>query len=359
VSGASWGPPRRRKPKARVCTRCSHDLPDYFLNSHTCDFGALDMTTGEIDSFLGATEIPRDRWGRPLILTPEGKRKAYTRCTTFVGCLEDTYNLSKWQQRMVALGLAQRDDLLLSVSAHTDDKRELDKICEAAMEAAAASSGATKGTALHKLCERLDRGDKVDLPTAAKADVAAYQRATQGVRWTHIEAMTVHDALEVAGTPDRIGIPAGGGRALVWDIKTGSIEYGMGKIAMQLAMYARSAHYDPELGTRTALDVDLERAVVIHLPAGEGTCSLVEVDIAAGWEAVQHAAWVRDWRKRKNLARPFGEPAPASEVDQLAALIRACTTRDELLELRNQMGPARWNAQHDALAKAHLASVAA
>ena len=35
--------------------------------------------------------IPRDRWGRPLVIPPGGgkKRVAYRRVTTFVGVLED------------------------------------------------------------------------------------------------------------------------------------------------------------------------------------------------------------------------------------------------------------------------------
>lgn len=357
MNAAYWRNQRRgTKPKVRLCSRCGLPLPAYFLNPHLCEWTHLDMTTGEIDAFLGATDVPRDRYGRPMVLTPEGKRKAYTRCTTFVGVLEDTFNLAKWQQRMVALGLAARDDLLLSVSAHSDDKGELDKLCEAAKEAAAASSGATKGTALHRLCERLDSGEKVEIPTVAKADVAAYQRATKAVRWTHIERITVHDELEVAGTPDRIGIGPDG-VARVYDIKTGSIEYGMGKIAMQLAMYAHSQVYDPDLGTRTPLAVDLERAVIIHLPAGEGLCALVEVDIAAGWEGVLLARLVRDWRKRKNLSWPY-EPTAELPEPSLTDLIAAAPDEMSLRALWAAHN-AEWNDQLTARAKQRLAALSA
>lgn len=61
------------------------------------------------------TEIPRDRWGRPMILPPKGKKRvAYRRVTTFVGCLEDTYNLMNWKNRQVAYGMGQRKDLILA-----------------------------------------------------------------------------------------------------------------------------------------------------------------------------------------------------------------------------------------------------
>src|SRR5215831_14489249 len=96
--------------------------------------------------------IRRDRWLRPLVVPPGGgKPVPYTRCTTYVSALEDTYNLSRWQQRMVAIGLAERQDLLLAVAAHRDDKAHLNELCEKALEAAKGSAPATTGTALHKL----------------------------------------------------------------------------------------------------------------------------------------------------------------------------------------------------------------
>lgn len=277
---------------------------------HSCQLEA-DMTEGTIpDPFA---EVPRDRYMRPLIIPAGGgKPVAYTRCTTFVGVLEDTFNLSKWQQRMVALGLTKRPDLLLAVSAHSDDKKRLDGICDEAREAAAASSAATTGTALHKLTERVDRGENVDIPKVAKADVNAYLAALDGMDRLHIEALTVHDELKVAGTPDRVLMVDG--TPVIADLKTGSIDFGIGKIAMQLAMYSRSLRYELD-GTRHSLDVDQDRALVIHLPAGSGECKLVWVDIRAGWEAVQVAAEVRAWRARKNLATPY---APAQRTTSLS-----------------------------------------
>src|SRR5690606_25497180 len=85
----------------------------------------------------------------------------------------------------------------------------------------------------------------------------------------------------------------------------GSIEFGALKIAMQLAVYSRSVLYDPATRERTPLEVDQDRAIVIHLPAGQGRCELHWVDIAAGWEAVQVATQVRQWRKRRGLLTPL------------------------------------------------------
>lgn len=272
-----------------------------------------------------ATKVPRDGRGRPKIVPPGGgKEVSYTRCTTFVAALEDTYNLTKWKMRQVALGLADRPDLLLSVSAHRDDKSELDRVADAAMEAAQSSAAATTGTALHTLTELHDHGRPIGtLPAAARADLDAYIAETAGLSYVAIEQFRVCDELKVGGTADRV-IDLGD-RLMIGDVKSGDITYGIGKIAMQLAVYARSTAYTAGGGrVPDVKPMDLERAVVVHLPAGRGVCTLHEVDIAAGWEAVQLAARVRSWRGRKNLATPatvhlLGKVAAFTDLDQMRA----------------------------------------
>ncbi len=288
-------------------------------------------------------EIPRDRYGRPLVKPPNGGRPvAYTRCTTYVGCLEDTYNLSLWQQRMVALGLASRPDLLLAVSATDhDNKARLDEITGDAREAAAASAAATTGTALHALTERIDRGQEVGVvPQQYKPDLDAYVHATDDLVATHIEQFCVLDSLKIGGTPDRIVRYQG--KTYIADVKTGSIEYGIGKIAMQLAVYARSRTYDHASGQRGDHGAELDRGLIIHLPAGQGRCDLHWVDLDAGWEGVKLAKAVRGWRTRRfgDLTQPFHtpppEPAPVKAVDGPLPLDRAiedCLTVQALMEL--------------------------
>lgn len=353
----------RRRTKPEHCPDCHQRIAPhetYRTNTRT-DHYCKDTTVAttpapELFTTIDPLEqVQRDRYGRPLITPPSGgKPVSYRRCTTFVGVLEDTYNLSKWQQRQVALGLAARPDLLLAVSAHGDDKDRLNQVCADAAEAAGSSSAATIGTALHRIAERIDSGETLTVPDVAKADIDAYQAATTGMTWTHIEKITVHDTLKVAGTPDRVGVVPGAALPVVADLKTGSLDYGLGKIAMQLAMYAHSALYDPTTGARTALDVDLERALIIHLPAGTGTCNLVWVDIAAGWEAVQLAAQVWAWRGRKGLTTPYGPGAGAAPTttagpDPLTLAILAATTVDQLTTLWGEH-KATWTDEHTALA---------
>lgn len=255
------------------------------------------------------SEIKRDRWGRPLIIPPNGgKPVPYMRATTLAGVLDDTWGLSKYLQRQVAVGLTKRDDLLLSVAAHSGDKNKLDDLCEQAAEAAGGSAKATIGTALHTFTERMDRGEPLgsllsEIPAAYADDLTAYGRATQETLTPlHIEQMVVIDELQVAGTPDRIGLFKRQSIPKIIDLKTGGITYAMGKIAIQLALYAHGALYDPVTGERTELVVDREQAIVIHLPAGQGECTLHWVDIAAGWEAASLAGQVRKYRSRKDLS---------------------------------------------------------
>lgn len=309
-------------------------------------------------------EIQRDRYGRPMVVPPDGgKAIAYTRCTTYVGALEDTYNLEKWKMRMTAIGLSARKDLHLAVVAHKDDKNKLNEIVDQAVEAAQASAAANTGTALHTLTQQFDEGtlDLDTVPTDYRPDVEAYRDviAKAKVRVVAVEQFGVLDDLKVAGTWDRIYEI--GGRRYIGDLKTGSIEFGMGKIAMQLAVYSRCLTYDITTHERAPLDVDQDRAIVVHLPAGTGKAFLYWVDIAAGWPAVQLAGQVRAWRSRKNLAESFEyarvDPAPpTAETDPVLAQIEACGEPSQLrlIWVDNR---AAWTPTHTAAAaarKAHL-----
>lgn len=321
------------------------------------------MTLGQFAS--PGQEIPRDRWGRPLVVpVAGGKPVSYTRATTYVGCLEDTYNLAKWQMRMTALGLVDREDLHLAVAAHRDDKDHLNKICDQAIEAAKAHAAATTGTALHSLTEQHDRGtlDLARVPAAYRKDIEAYASATDGLEVVEIEQFGVIDDLKIGGTWDRC-VRGRDGRLRIADVKTGSVEWGMGKIAMQLSVYARCTaytHADPS--PRRAVSnpdagVDQDTAIVIHLPAGKGKCHLIEVDIAAGWEAVDLARQVRAWRARKDLARPHGSSVALAAMDPILDQIKAAPDIGTLRLLWAQNHASRWTPAHTAAAaerKAYL-----
>lgn len=291
------------------------------------------------------------------MITPEGGGRpvAYTRCTTFVSAYEDTYNLTQWKVRTAAVGLSLRPDLALAVAAHRDDKDRLNHICQEALDAAQASAKATTGTALHALTEQLDRGQRPELiPADATRDLDAYQAATAEFKHIHIEQLLAYDRWKIAGTPDRVVEFMG--KRYIADLKTGDIEWGAGKIAAQLAVYARSQVYDVATGERSVHGAAVDRGLVVHLPAGTGTCEVLWIDLLAGWEIVKTCREVRERRAIKafDLYAPLHAPVPPVPlVDQIAA----CGSRAEVEELwRNHQH--EWHSNLTAAASAHIASLA-
>ncbi len=324
------------------------------------------MTADQFDSPAmpgGATGIPRDRWGRPLVTPPGGgKPVAYTRATTVADTLDDRYNLELWKLRQVAAGMSSRPDLVALAAAkatalqsaidrgHTEEekaaKRALDQICADSMDAAASGAAANLGTALHQFVEEINTGRDPKIPATLKSDIDAYRTAMQDWEVLASEQFLVLDDLQIAGTADVIGRHRKTGIVRVMDLKTGrhAVTFGQTSIAMQLAIYSRGVIYHPAAGDREPINVDQDRAIVIHLPVGTGSCTLHELDIAAGWEAVQHAMWVRQWRKHKNLVLPLTfakmDDAPAAAAakrqevpDRIRRAIAASTSVSALVDV--------------------------
>lgn len=261
-----------------------------------------------------------DRYGRYLIPHPvTGKRTAWTRATTYAKSISDTYALGQWMLRMAVKGVATRPDLYaLAASTPIDDKDALNRIAEDAKEAAAAKAGANLGTALHAFTEQIDRGGTPIVPEPWARDIAAYKAmlSAHGIRIDPglIERKVVVPDIGVAGTLDRV-VDRGGLK--IGDLKTGKdLSFGWLEIAIQLAIYSRATHiWDPTTRAFSPMPaVDQDIALVFHLPVGKATATLYEVDIAAGWEATRLCGQVRDWRKRKDLARvvALGTPSAAS-----------------------------------------------
>lgn len=264
---------------------------------------------------LTKVEPKRDRWGRYLLPDPEtGEERPWTRATTVANTLADRYGLEQWAKRNVVLGIAAREDLYaLAVSCKPEDKKQLNDIVEAAEEAAKARSGANLGTALHRITERVDRGEDLDIPDAWRADIDAYCQTLVDNHLTvhpdYMERVVVLPEYGIAGTLDRLLYPGvtPDGPKIVADLKTGKdvVRYGMTEIAIQLAIYANATHMWNGDGYEPMPHVYTDRAIVIHLPVGEGTCTLHEVNIKEGYRALRAAMWVREWRKRNDLSTPY------------------------------------------------------
>lgn len=309
------------------------------------------------DLLAPKAEPKRDRWGRYLIVPQAGgKAVAHTRATTVAQTLDDRYNLELWKMRQVALGLAARPDLIAQAAAHTtEDKEVLNDVCKQAMDAAAAQSGANLGTALHRIIERHNRGQLDECPEMFTERLTAYRDAIAAagivVRRDLIERVAVLGRHTIAGTFDA-GVEIGG-RHYVADLKTGSgVDFGARGFAVQLAIYANAETlYDYNTETHSdAPGFDTERAVIIHLPAAGGPCTLHWIDIAAGADALEHAMWVRSWRKR-NVITSFAAPPAVVEPSAVVDPPGDADTRAWLVERIAAMPPdavallaARWPA---------------
>jgi hypothetical protein len=269
------------------------------------------MTTS--DEFSLLAEAPKDRWGRYKISDPaSGKERGYTRVTTIAKVLDDSSSLADWKTRMAITGIVQRADLLAQASTSLDDRSKLNKIANDAIEAAGAYSRANLGTALHSITQQLDLGMKPQILQGLQADIETYVASIAawdfGMKKEWIEVLLINDEYEYAGTADRI-VTTRDGKICIFDLKTGTdLSYSFGSIAVQLAMYAHADWiYDWKTGERTALPegLDMKEGIICHLPAGEADCKFYTVDLEAGWEAAKMSFATRNWRKRKDLFKPY------------------------------------------------------
>jgi len=282
------------------------------------------------DEFSLLAEAPKDRWGRYKISDPaSGKERGYTRVTTIAKVLDDSSSLADWKTRMAITGIVQRADLLAQASTALDDRSKLNKIANDAIEAAGAYSRAGIGTALHSLTQQLDLGMKPQILQGLQSDIETYVASIAAwdfkMKKEWIEVLLINDEFEYAGTADRI-VTTRDGKICIFDLKTGTdLSYSFGSIAVQLAMYANADWiYDWKTGERTALPegLDMKEGIICHLPAGEANCKFYTVDLEAGWEAAKMSFATRNWRKRKDLFKPYTFsdekqaeiPAPSNEL---------------------------------------------
>lgn len=262
------------------------------------------MSARVIETTVG--EARRDKWGRPYVANPvSGVLGAYTRVSTVAKGLDDGGGLIGWKARMTAIGLSRRADLRAALSV-TDagDRKELDRIVELACQAAGAGDAAEMGTALHALCLRVDGGAGLgELEPEFQADVDAFHAALDrhGLELVEVERFVVIDALRVAGSRDAVVRNRVTGRLYVADLKTGASGWDAIKplaVEQQVALYAHGLPYDPVKHARLdGLPVDLEKGVLIGLPAGSGEAKLYSLDLERGWDNVQLSMAVREARR--------------------------------------------------------------
>lgn len=303
----------------------------------------------------GDGSINRDGEGRPRLLTycwlcdGEGRRpsptgiegrtvkcqgckgagtreKTYKRVTSYIDVLDDKRNVQAWSERMVLLGIAEDTGFLtgvLDVDPETKEGRDLlNRRAEAAKDLGGANRKSDKGTHLHDLSERVDRHETLPSDTSDEdaLDMIAYAEATHGffdIR--HMEELVVNEQLGVAGTPDRVsrwvgpgeliapdGTVIGRHESIITDLKTGRVDFGALKMAMQLSIYSRSKLFVKDSPDRADIEnINQRWGIIMHLAAGSGRCDLYWADLTLGWEAVQVATQVHEMRKAKGALTPL------------------------------------------------------
>ena len=232
----------------------------------------------------------------------------------------------------------------LTERAWGDFKRAMNALADEVFKIGGGREKASKGTDIHALTELHDRegiGAVGDLLTAGEitpadmADVEAYAEAMRklGAKIVERERVVVNDHLKVAGRLDIVAMvklpalhdPKTGevirpaearARRRVIDVKTGRIDYGIGKLAQQLEMYAGATGYDLETHERENLKLDRTLGLVLHLPVGSGKATVHVVDLVAGRKGNRLAGDVRTWRNE-------GKRAADLRIDVLAEIDRA------------------------------------
>lgn len=299
-------------------------------------------------------EPERNHWGQyKLPNLKDGKVRGWSRATTIARTLSDEHALTMWKRRMVVQGLAVKTHLLQTVPSMvnnlqsedevlvTQAKNDLNKVADAAAQAAGADDGARLGTLLHLITEYADFGRLAEIehliPEVLRPDLYAYLATLDGAgiaRPTEfIERIVVNSEVDSAGTLDRL-VTVNGGPLMVGDLKTQkTMDFGFLEVAVQLAQYAYAdALWDEDFRRLVPMpELDKETAIVFHLPVGKARCTLIEVDLVSGWKAALLAHEVREVRRKtKQMGRPLEVETP---VSHLLNLVRSAPHVESLTAL--------------------------
>lgn len=217
---------------------------------------------------------PRD--GRPKIrVGASASFRYYARASSFGKTIADTFNLDRWDKRVIVWGLSRDRSLVLAAQSvpawedrenpklHREYRDALDKIVDDARIVGKSDRAAVRGTALHLLSEQVDAGRDAQLAHLDEQTIRAlnvWRRMMGMFRIIATETFVVHDGWQAAGSFDRLVellvevtirdgngnvlavLPAG--TVLIVDLKTGrtSDYYGV-EYAAQLAVYAGGVPY--------------------------------------------------------------------------------------------------------------------
>jgi hypothetical protein len=333
-----------------------------------------DDTDGFFDDSTD-NEVER-QGGEPLIIQPDGSRKAYTRASSLGDFLVDNQFLQLWEKRYIARQLGKNEDLAAlagmetystgfdenSVTKSASGKR-LDSIIQRACERGRIHERADYGTVVHALTEPGNEGYE---PVRAAADVQAFWEFVElnEIKILATELFVVNDELRTAGTFDHLIWHKDYGVCIA-DKKTGRNINGLG-FSVQFATYSRASTYDVATGERGSIQVQYgndepvnqEWAILFEVHDGMCRARRVPISDEKGYKAARLAAEVRDarkWNAMANIDKAFKQ-VKGDEVRQRGIIRRINESRfpEELLAIWYQWGNGKdsWNDELTAAAKA-------
>jgi len=295
----------------------------------------------DVADFLDTDNAERTdfvRWnGNPAVLLPDGsKRVAHGRPSSQEKKLSDTTALDKWKHRTIIEGISNDPSIVPAYIAATT-KKEKNELADRALNRGGSDDAADWGTALHKLTEQIDAGERSvdDLPEREAQRMREYLDALDvfGLEvcpdW--IEVQLVNDKLRFAGTADRIfkatkqivtpwGENIRPGDYIGADLKTnsGDLKWSLLTYEVQSAIYfGRDAlFYNVVTDERTPLPEGMRHdwSLMVHLPsAGEG-CDMIFMDMERGQRGADLAREVSNWRKEKVVINVAAAPIIANET---------------------------------------------
>jgi len=255
------------------------------------------------------------KWGGYANLPPVpgwfGKNY-WARATSLAKVLDDTYNLTQWKLRQVALGIKMEPTVLDLISDRVKPdskagKEILNAVAARALEVSGSHDGADRGTALHDLAEELDATGMVPVG----ADVLQAQTLvaySNGLRREGIEILpeytervVVCPSLGVAGRLDRI-VRDQDGDLKIGDLKSQKWEpgaYDSMALSIQLAIYANATHIlDHESWTWEAMPkVSRKEGLIFWIPSTKpGAFEIYDVDLVQGAKFARAAKALKEWR---------------------------------------------------------------
>jgi hypothetical protein len=271
--------------------------------------------------------------GAPLVRSLDGKRwERYARPSGFGKDLDDESALVLWRIDRAMDGVASSPALNAKVAAKLGVKEGRKELREEAILIGRGDESADLGTALHAMTHRVESEDGYVAVEPFASDLACYLSHLDeaGLVSDYIEVHLCSDTWRAAGTADRIyrctrelvapdGTLIEPGQLIIGDLKTGrKLDYSLPGYCVQLAIYCDSVFYDVNAQERSPLPDNLRTdwGLLVHLPAGTATCTLLWTDLEVGRTGARIVREVRAWRKRDDFTGPFVFPTS----DEIAVL---------------------------------------